>query len=605
MAAPLAVGAVLVALLFVALSRRWFARYEHGFFLACASAIVVVALLASATIGTWGYGAARRIMAAQLKIALDNVATIVEQAIELAVSRTSERMSGLARAAVPALRRDGALKDFTVSLQTVGQFNAHYLEIDLIDAGGRVVASTKADPSVRPNPDRIGTAFNLDGKPYVSEPRQSTAYKRVAIYVGVPVREADGEVIGALGTLFDLESALEEVVHSAKFNESGYVLIVSGNGQVLAHPDATKIGTDMSSHPVVVAAAGQTSGELTALNLSDQLRRFFFRTIDNPQTVGARPWLLLTAIDEAEALKPLTQLRDELAAGVAALVGIAMFIAWGVSRSLSQPMNALVKLAQAVEGGDLTRTNVTPGRDAVARLGGALDSMVKGLRERDRVKDVFGRYIAKQALEQLMEGPLDLGGEAKRVTILFSDIRGFTAMAETMTPEQVVRFLNEYFSEMVDAVMEQEGMLDKFLGDGLMAVFGSFGDQPDHARRAVLASLRMKALLAKINGERAIGGKPPIAIGIGVHTDEVIVGSIGSKQRLEFTHIGDGVNTASRVQALNKEYQTTILITGATFEALGGEFEVRPVAEVTLRGKAKTLPIYEVLSSASAARLGH
>ena len=253
-------------------------------------------------------------------------------------------------------------------------------------------------------------------------------------------------------------------------------------------------------------------------------------------------------------------------------------------------------MARSVEAGDLTRTSRLTGRDAFSRLGGALDRMTKGLQERDRVKDVFGRYIAKQAAEQLLKGPLDLGGEAKRVTILFSDIRGFSTMAETMAPEQVVRFLNEYFSEMVDAVMEQEGMLDKFIGDGLMAVFGSFGDQPDHARRAVVASLRMKALLAKINGERAMAGKPPIEIGIGIHTDEVIVGSIGSKQRLEFTHIGDGVNTASRVQALNKEYHTTILITGATFEALGGEFNARPIAEVTLRGKTKSLPIYEVVS---------
>jgi adenylate cyclase len=144
--------------------------------------------------------------------------------------------------------------------------------------------------------------------------------------------------------------------------------------------------------------------------------------------------------------------------------------------------------------------------------------------------------------------------------------------------------------------MEQEGILDKFLGDGLMAVFGSFGDQPDHARRAVVASLRMKALLAKINGQRAVAGQPPIAIGIGIHTAQVIVGNIGSKQRLEFTHVGDGVNTASRVQALNKEYHTTILITGDTFAELHGEFETRAIAEVTLRGKSQALPIYEVIS---------
>ena len=114
---------------------------------------------------------------------------------------------------------------------------------------------------------------------------------------------------------------------------------------------------------------------------------------------------------------------------------------------------------------------------------------------------------------------------------------------------------------MVDAVFEHDGVLDKFIGDGMLAVFGSLDEEPDHARRAVRAALRMKALLAKINGERAMAGQLPIAIGIGIHTDDVIVGNIGSRKRLEYTVIGDGVNTCSRVEALNKEFGTTILIT--------------------------------------------
>jgi class 3 adenylate cyclase len=169
-------------------------------------------------------------------------------------------------------------------------------------------------------------------------------------------------------------------------------------------------------------------------------------------------------------------------------------------------------------------------------------------------------------------------------------------MSEQMTPAQVVAFLNDYFSEMVDAVFEQGGMLDKFLGDGLMAVFGAFGDTADHPRRAVLAALRMQALLAKINGERAMSGKPPIAIGIGIHTDEVIVGNIGSRKRLEFTVVGDGVNVSSRLQTLNKEFGTTILISETTYTALKDEFECRQMPEAPLRGKTKELRFYEVVS---------
>jgi class 3 adenylate cyclase len=598
MAVPLAAGGVLVVLLIYAQSKRVFARFENGVFLSAAATIVTVALISTAVIGTWGYEAARRIMRAEMVVSLDSIASIIQQQLDLEVRRSTDRLTGLSAAAAPALAPGGDLHDFTTSLQAIQHFNPHYLEFDLIDASGKIVASSEQDATSRPAAHRIGTAFNLEGKTFVSEPRRSPVYNREVIYVGVPVKDSSGRIVGAMGTVFDLQTVFEEVIKFTKFNETGYAVVVGGDGHILAHPDSRRIGEDISSYPAVIEGMRRASGEVVAPNAAGDNRRYMFRQMTNPQSLDAKPWLLLTEIDEAEALRPLVQLRDELAMGVIAIVVIGLLVARSAARSLGRPIHALADVAHAVENGDLTRTTQVTGRDAFARLGGALDKMIKGLQERDRVKDVFGRYIAKQAAERLMSSPLDLGGEAKRVTILFSDIRGFTSMAETMTPEQVVTFLNEYFSEMVDAVMDQGGMLDKFLGDGLMAVFGSFGDQPDHARRAVVTALRMKALLAKINGERAIAGKPPVAIGIGIHTDEVIVGSIGSRQRLEFTHIGDGVNTASRVQALNKEYQTTILVTGATLEELHGEFATRSIAEVTLRGKSKSLPIYEVVSSA-------
>jgi class 3 adenylate cyclase len=218
------------------------------------------------------------------------------------------------------------------------------------------------------------------------------------------------------------------------------------------------------------------------------------------------------------------------------------------------------------------------------------------------VKEVFGRYVATQVSDKILSGQATLGGETRNVTILFSDIRNFTATAEQMTPVQVVTFLNDYFSEMVEAVFEQNGMLDKFLGDGLMAVFGVFGEEADHPRRAVLAALRMKALLAKLNGERAMKGELPITIGIGIHSDDVIVGNIGSRKRLEFTVVGDGVNVSSRLQGLNKELGTTILISESTYQSLKDEFECRPMPSAPLRGRTREIPIYEVVSVKAAAR---
>jgi adenylate cyclase len=599
MAVPLALGAGLLVVLRFLYVRRWFARFPNGVFLGAASTILSVVLICSAVVGTWGYGAATRIMRAELTSSLDSIARIIQAQIDLEVRRGVLRLQGLSTAVAPALRPGGDLKDLTSSLQAIQQFNVHYLEFDVVDANGRLVA-TSEDLGNRPAPDRIATAFNLSGKTYVSAPYLSPQYKREIVYVGVPVTDG-GKVTGALGALFDLQTVFDEVVRSTKFEETGYAVIVGGDGHILAHPDPTRVNQDVSRYPAVIRGMTTAEGELVAPNAAGQMRRFMFKQLRNPQTVDPKPWILLTQINESEALRPLAQLRDELIAGVALMLALGLGIAWSAAKSHARPLQRLEEVAHAIERGDLTQKAHLEGRDAFARLGAAIDSMTKGLQERDHVKDVFGKYIAKQAAERLLKGPLDLGGEAKNVTILFSDIRGFTSIAETMTPEQVVSFLNAYFSEMVDAVMEQGGVLDKFLGDGLMAVFGSFGDQPDHARRAVLTGLRMKALLAKINGERAVHGKPPFDIGIGIHTGEVVVGNIGSKQRLEFTHIGDGVNTASRVQALNKEYHTTMLVTGATYEALDGSFMVRPVGEVTLRGKTKALPIYEVLSSQAVA----
>jgi adenylate cyclase len=217
--------------------------------------------------------------------------------------------------------------------------------------------------------------------------------------------------------------------------------------------------------------------------------------------------------------------------------------------------------------------------------------------DRDRIKDIFGRYVTTQVSQELLVKQNTLGGDRRRVTMLFSDIRNFTSMSEGMEPERIIAFLNDYFSEMVDAVFEHHGVLDKFIGDGMLAVFGSIDRSEGHERRAVLTALRMRARLAKLNGERATTGQPPIAIGIGIHTDEVIVGNIGSRKRLEYTVIGDGVNTCSRVEGLNKEFGTTILITDATWEPVRHEFECRAMPEAPLKGKTKVPRLFEVISA--------
>jgi len=472
----------------------------------------------------------------------------------------------------------------------------------IFDRDGRQIATTADGPALE-RATRVAIAFNLDGKPFVSDAQFSEVYTRQLIQISLPLRSAGGPVIGVIAAWFDIEDELSNLVRTARFNQSGYAVVVDGDGQIIAHPDRSRLNANVSSYPAVqLARASDETGTVTAPNAQGAMRVFGYRRLTNPATLASQPWVLLTEVNADEQLAPLNRLRRELLLGLLLVLVGGIVVARELTRSIQEPLRALGAFAQRIGSGDLTgRVNLV-GKDVAGRLAASLNTMANGLEERDRVKEVFGRYVATQVSDKILSGQITLGGENRNVTILFSDIRNFTTTAEQMTPVQVVTFLNDYFSEMVEAVFEQNGMLDKFLGDGLMAVFGVFGDEADHPRRAVLAALRMKALLAKINGERSMKGELPIAIGIGIHSDNVIVGNIGSRKRLEFTVVGDGVNVSSRLQGLNKEFGTTILISETTFQALREEFECRPMPSAPLRGRTREIPFYEVLSVKAAAR---
>jgi adenylate cyclase len=385
-----------------------------------------------------------------------------------------------------------------------------------------------------------------------------------------------------------------------RFGQSGTALIANSDGRILAHSDPARTGQDISSYPAVRLALNGQRGLVVAKNAKGEQRLFFYRPLSNPGILETRNLALLIEMREDEAAEPARRLLTEFYFGGAIVLLGALALATLTSRQIRRPLTELVGVVQRIRKGELSARYSHPGRDETGQLGAALNDMAAGLEERDRIKELFGRYVTTQVSEQVLKGEINLGGELRRVTILFSDIRDFTTLSEQMAPQAVVGFLNHYFSEMVEAVFQYGGVLDKFLGDGMMAVFGSMGEAPDHPRRAVMAALRMKALLAKINGERNMDGKAPIHIGIGIHTDDVIVGNIGSSRRLEYTVIGDGVNTTSRIEALNKDFGTTILITQSTYDQVQESFECRLMPEAKLKGKTTAIRFYEVLSAKAA-----
>jgi adenylate cyclase len=230
--------------------------------------------------------------------------------------------------------------------------------------------------------------------------------------------------------------------------------------------------------------------------------------------------------------------------------------------------------------------------------------LVEG-REKRRVRELFGRYVTPAYVERLAERPetLRLGGERVPLTVLFSDIRGFTSLSERLPADAVIHLLNQYLDAMAEVVFRHEGTIDKFIGDAVMAFWGAPVPVADHARRAVEAALDMTTELDRLNARWSEdGSSPPLRIGIGIHTGEAVVGNIGSLSRkLDYTAIGDTVNLASRLEGLNKEQGTTILVSEATARAAGTGYEFHDLGEVSVKGKAAVVAIHELRGRADAA----
>jgi len=291
-----------------------------------------------------------------------------------------------------------------------------------------------------------------------------------------------------------------------------------------------------------------------------------------------------------QALQPYRQLEVALIAVF--LVGLLFTIigAYILSRSITQPIQALDTLVAKIGNGDF-KARANTRKDEIGSLATTVNQMAGDLEEKQKIRSLLGRVVSNEIAEELLKKDIELGGEEREVSVLFADIRNFTGLSETMSPSDMISLLNRYFERVANVIEAHKGVVDKYIGDEVMAVFGAPIASDDHASLAVKAGLSILEQLDLFN--QRIGAELgfKIKIGIGIASGKVVAGNLGSKSRMNYTLVGDTVNIASRLESLTKEYQKPLIVNQATQEQ-APQFEWKSLGDVSLRGKSDSVRIY-------------
>jgi adenylate cyclase len=391
---------------------------------------------------------------------------------------------------------------------------------------------------------------------------------------------------GAAAVLFSADALLE--IFGTGTNSS---FLINGDGDILVHPNQE---------------TAETAGDLL-VTLARQSGKPFMQTLytgpDGKRYFGAfssvSQGYVITRIEENLVFEGIaaTTRRNLYLAG--AVLFLAIILVWFFSKTISGPLKLLAAAAERIKNGEFEISLPVKSADEVGFLTASFTEMGRGLAERERLKSTFGRFTNPVVAEQAMKGELPLGGETREVTVFFSDIRSFTAISEKLDPQEVIEFLNNYMTRMVDCVDKTGGVVDKFIGDAVMAVWGaplSAGSPARDAMNCVKAALLMRVSLYEYNKGRVGDKNPVIRIGCGINSGEVVAGQIGSNRRMEYTVIGDAVNLASRTEALNKPLGTDILITENTWNLIGRYLITEEMPPVSVKGREEPVRMFAVIN---------
>lgn len=409
---------------------------------------------------------------------------------------------------------------------------------------------------------------------------QNAAYQMVLVPINAPQQIA---WVGIGFAITDnLATELEQQTHT-------HVSLVAQS----ATREARLLASTLSpaQRPDFMRQEGRASGKLYRMPMAGN--EFVSLSLPLNRTGnGVLSAVLQRSLDDA--LAGFRMLRWQLF-GIFALSTLVATVAGSViARRVTRPVKRLAHSAEQIRRGEYELLGDLGQGDEFGELALTFDKMVRGLMERDQVRSLLGKVVSPKVAEELLSRKIELGGEEREVSLLFSDIRGFTTLAEGRAPSQILALLNTYLSRMSELVDQQQGVVDKYIGDAVMALYGAPIAAPDDPQRAVATALAMVQAMPELNREFAANGWPQLAIGIGVHTGIAVAGNVGSTSRLNYTVLGDNVNLAARLEGLCKKYQVAIVVSDATARRCP-QVAFRELDRVRVKGKRQAVGIFEAI----------
>ena len=412
---------------------------------------------------------------------------------------------------------------------------------------------------------------------------------RLHVLVVVPLYAPRPNIIGWFGAAFPIDDTFAQGLKQTTLAE---VTFVSGVGESSHRVLATTLPPAWASTVAGQMPASRTEAAQTSLVTLDGEP---YVTLFIPLgLLGDDPARIALQRSLAAELAPARDLEDIIVLISLAALLIAFLAALGAARNVSRPVQALAAHTEVIARGDYGARLDLKRSDELGQLAESFNRMSTGLAERDRVRDLLDKNVSPEVAAQLMREGAALGGEEREVTILFADLRGFTTLSEKMPPRELITLLNRYLDAMSGAIEAEGGIIDKFIGDEIMALFGAPVASSDGADRALAAAVAMRAALAGFNASLAAEGRPPLAFGVGINTARVVAGNIGSHRRLNYSVIGDGVNVAARLQTLTRDpaHGTDIILSAATLVASRKPWKTRHLGVLGVKGRKEAVEIH-------------